>query len=206
MRDWAAARAAVGSNGVFLPGVHSPPTIASISFHDTLSRGRAAGILLRIVRIDLRDVGKIDHGGRRETLRQHDGVVVGGESRLPTRATMIRPANTETAVGSVTSSSPHQRWKSRRTSSPLTRVAAIPTQSRSSRVGSGDHFPQRRLIVARETAAAADDDELPLRVPGKMDLDEPGEAFEKAGIDAVGRDEGAAEGDDGDGVLAWSLL
>jgi len=43
MRDCAAARAAVASKGVFLPGVHSPPTMAIISFHESLSRGRAAG-------------------------------------------------------------------------------------------------------------------------------------------------------------------
>jgi hypothetical protein len=53
-------------------------------------------------------------------------------------AIMIRPANTETAVGSVTRSSMQWRLKMRRSSSPLTRVAAMPTQSWSSLEASGE--------------------------------------------------------------------
>jgi len=78
------------------------------------------------------DVGEVDHGTGGEAPGQHDGVIVGGKARLPARGNEDSPCEHGDGRRVGDQVSTHHARSTRRRSSPFTRVAATPTQSRSS--------------------------------------------------------------------------
>ena len=152
---------------MFFPGVHSSADDPEhlLPGEPVQRPGRRGSP--RIIGIDLRDVGEVDHERPREKRWARTTASLSVEKPgFQPAATRTRPANTETAVGigdEVLHAPRREASGARARRSPAWRR---PPPSPGPRCGgSADHLPQRRLVVAREAAAAADDDELAVRHP-----------------------------------------